>query len=231
MASTLAVAVEDGAARRRDLDRHFLARPRHPDVLPVMHDLQRNQFDKRWPRPRAGRSPASHVRRRSTMSAISVTGHAPPIARPYFTIATAPSAWLPGGPPGRMTGVTRFWPLASFSSRSGLSSSASCSSSVRPFVEQLPLLGPQGFQLVAGKRVGDAGSQHAGRAGKHHAGRADGRPAGAARLRIGLAHQARVVDLLAIEEHVFLRQGAQRIRIAARTRGRSAPAWRWKAAR
>ncbi len=40
----LARAVEDGAARRRDLDLQFLLLPRQPRVVLVMDDLQRNEL-------------------------------------------------------------------------------------------------------------------------------------------------------------------------------------------
>src|ERR1700682_2434961 len=78
-----------------------------------------------------------------------------------------------------------------------------------PLAEQPPLFGAQRFQLVAGQRAGYARSQYARQQRERYTGCSNGGPARAACLRIGLAHQARVVDLFRIQEYVFVRQRPQ----------------------
>ena len=87
------------------------------------------RFCRKMAAPQSRTIPASHVRRRSTMPRCVTRSRLPvPLLHHRHR---AVGLGRPGGPPGPEDGATRFCPWASFSSRSGLSSSASCSSRVR----------------------------------------------------------------------------------------------------
>ena len=79
------------------------------------------------------------------------------------------------------------------------------------FIGEAALFGAQCFQLVAGERAHELRNQHAGEQRHHHACAADRGPARVSRFRIGLANQTAIVDLLAIEEDILLRERAQPI--------------------
>src|SRR4030095_15032427 len=92
---------------------------------------------------------------------------------------------------------------------------------ITALVEQAAFFAAQSFELVAGERRSDVRRGGAGDAEQYYAGGADDGPACAASLRIGLAHEARVIDLFAEQQNVFVRQGAQGegVALGARRRG------------
>ena len=126
----LAVAVEDRAARRRNLLPPLPGGPAPCGVLLVMNDLQRDQIVEDGRAPEQDDERRAIVRRRSTMTA-QREGFTPPW---LLTLPSRPrpAACLPDGRPGPSAGVTRSVLCAPVAPTApGLSSSASCRSSPR----------------------------------------------------------------------------------------------------
>src|SRR3954465_3396935 len=98
-----------------------------------------------------------------------------------------------------------------------------------PLVEQLLLLRPQRLELVPFHRGGDLWRHDDAERDHRHAGGPDRVPACPPRLRIRLAHQAAVVDLLAEEKNVLLRESPQRASslIDVRRHRPCGLPWRW----
>ncbi len=130
----------------REFSPPLLARPRQPGVLLVMHHLQGNQFAENDRAPDRI-TPASHFRRRSTMT--RCVSQSRPLPLLHSWQRRCPVCRRPDAPPGP--------PSAS----PGSGSRATCWQALRAqqfgflqleraaFVEQTPLLGLQRFQLVS----------------------------------------------------------------------------------
>src|SRR5215831_6526043 len=168
--------------------------------------------------PQARTSAASHVRRRSTMSCSVTSSRVSYLSlrhgesavfsvEPYHLVARGRKQLLVVGELVQALGAEEFRFLQI---------------EVAALIEQAAFLQAQGFELVACDRGAHEGRRRGGDDHQHDAGGADYAPAGAARLRVGLPHEARVIDLFAEQQNVFVRQGAQREGIAFGARARSA---------
>ena len=80
-------------------------------------------------------------------------------------------------------------------------------------IESGKAFGFRGFELIACAHERDVRNDNAHAEHQKQRSRAHSGPAFISRARIGLAHQALIVDLLRIEEYFVVRQFAQRVRI------------------